>query len=133
MDGAETLHIFIPLFSLSLSLAPPPPPPLFSVSVFFYMSCENEHFFLGVAARFVPLFTVFAERFLIMWFGVSSLYDNMWDDGNSLGPKEVHSYLTRVMYNRRNKFDPLWNSLVLGGVKNGQKYLGMVDIIDNFI
>ncbi|KAK9991017.1 hypothetical protein SO802_026002 [Lithocarpus litseifolius] len=51
----------------------------------------------------------------------------MWDDGNSLGPKEVHSYLTRVMYNRRNKFNPLWNSL--GGVKNGQKYLGMVSMI----
>jgi 20S proteasome subunit beta 7 len=54
----------------------------------------------------------------------------MWDDGNSLGPKEIHSYLTRVMYNRRNKFDPLWNSLVLGGVKKGpkgeEKYLGMV-------
>uniref|UniRef100_A0A7N2MSX2 Proteasome subunit beta n=1 Tax=Quercus lobata TaxID=97700 RepID=A0A7N2MSX2_QUELO len=57
------------------------------------------------------------------------LYDNMWDDGNSLGPKEVHSYLTRVMYNRRNKFNPLWNSLILGGVKNGQKYLGMVSMI----
>uniref|UniRef100_A0A7N2R888 Proteasome subunit beta type-4 n=1 Tax=Quercus lobata TaxID=97700 RepID=A0A7N2R888_QUELO len=48
---------------------------------------------------------------------------------NSLGPKEVHSYLTRVMYNRRNKFNPLWNSLILGGVKNGQKYLGMVSMI----
>lgn len=60
-------------------------------------------------------------------FGICSLYDNMWDDGNSLGPKEVHNYLTRVMYNRRNKFEPLWNSLVLGGVKNGQKYLGMVN------
>lgn len=58
-----------------------------------------------------------------------SLFDNMWDDGNSLGPKEVHNYLTRVMYNRRNKFNPLWNSLVLGGVKNGQKYLGTVCII----
>ncbi|XP_039157079.1 proteasome subunit beta type-4 isoform X2 [Eucalyptus grandis] len=57
------------------------------------------------------------------------LYDNMWDDGNSLGPKEVHNYLTQVMYNRRNKFNPLWNSLVLGGVKNGQKYLGMVSMI----
>jgi hypothetical protein len=98
------------------------------------VSCENECFFLlGVVARFVPLFTVFTERFLILWFGVCSLYDNMWDDGNSFGPKEVHSYLTRVMYNRRNKFDPLWNALVLGGVKNGQKYLGMVDITDHFI
>lgn len=57
------------------------------------------------------------------------LHDNMWDDGNSFGPKEVHSYLTRVMYNRRNKFNPLWNSLVLGGVKNGQKYLGTVNMI----
>ncbi|PKA52478.1 Proteasome subunit beta type-4 [Apostasia shenzhenica] len=57
------------------------------------------------------------------------IYDLMWDDGNSLGPKEVHSYLNRVMYNRRNKFNPLWNSLVVGGVKNGQKYLGMVGMI----
>ncbi|CAK9174408.1 unnamed protein product [Ilex paraguariensis] len=57
------------------------------------------------------------------------LYDNMWDDGNSLGPKEVHSYLSRVMYNRRNKFDPFWNSLVLGGMKKGQKYLGTVNMI----
>lgn len=57
------------------------------------------------------------------------LYDNMWDDGNTLGPKEVHNYLTRMMYNRRNKFNPLWNSLVLGGVKNDQKYLGTVSMI----
>jgi len=64
------------------------------------------------------------------WPFVFSLSDHMWDDGNSLGPKEIHSYLTRVMYTRRNKFDPLWNSLVLGGVKKGpkgdEKYLGMV-------
>ncbi|KAM2709102.1 hypothetical protein EV2_046828 [Malus domestica] len=53
----------------------------------------------------------------------------MWDDGTSLGPKEVDSYLNRVMYTRRNKFNPLWNSLVLGGVKNGQKYLGLVSMI----
>lgn len=57
------------------------------------------------------------------------IYDVMWDDGNSLGPKEVHNYLNRVMYNRRNKFNPFWNSLVVGGVKNGQKYLGMVGMI----
>lgn len=68
-----------------------------------------------------------------MGFFFCSLYDNMWDDGNSLGPKEVHSYLTRVMYNRRNKFNPLWNSLILGGVKNGHKYLGMVGLVNHFI
>ncbi|CAB4313124.1 unnamed protein product [Prunus armeniaca] len=61
------------------------------------------------------------------------LYDNMWDDGNSLGPKEVHNYLTRVMYNRRNKFNPLWNSLILGGVKKGQASMIGVNFEDNHV
>lgn len=55
--------------------------------------------------------------------------DAMWDDGNDLGPLDIHNYLTRVMYNRRNKFDPLWNTLILGGVKNGVKHLGSVSEI----
>ncbi|CAM8964394.1 unnamed protein product [Rhodiola kirilowii] len=33
------------------------------------------------------------------------------------------------MYSRCNKFDPLCSSLVLGGVKNGQTYLGTVNMI----
>jgi 20S proteasome subunit beta 7 len=55
--------------------------------------------------------------------------DYMWDDGNNLGPAEIHNLLNRIMYQHRNKFDPLWNSLVLGGVKNGKKYLGVVTMI----
>jgi hypothetical protein len=39
------------------------------------------------------------------------------DDGISLGPQEVYAYLCRVMYNRRNKFDPLWNSLIVAGIE----------------
>ena len=34
------------------------------------------------------------------------------DDGKELCPWEIHSYLCRVMYNRRNKFDPLWYGLM---------------------
>ena len=75
--------------------------------------------------HFVPLgFSV--NYIFCLQFLLRSMYDNMWDDGNSLGPKEVRNYLSRVMYNRRNKFDPLWNSLVLSGVINGQEYLGVV-------
>lgn len=51
------------------------------------------------------------------------------DDGNELAPWEIHSYLCRVMYNRRNKFDPLWNSLVVAGVKDGRHFLGTVGMI----
>uniref|UniRef100_A0A0D9WIZ3 Proteasome subunit beta n=1 Tax=Leersia perrieri TaxID=77586 RepID=A0A0D9WIZ3_9ORYZ len=62
-----------------------------------------------------------------------TLIDHMCDDGNSMGPKELHSYLTTLMYNRRNKFDPLWNSVVIGGLKKGshgdEKFLGMVNMI----
>ena len=46
--------------------------------------------------------------------------------GKELAPWEIHSYLCRVMYNRRNKFDPLWNSLVVAGCKGGRQFLAMV-------
>ena len=52
------------------------------------------------------------------------------DDGKELSPKEIYSYLCRVMYNRRNKFDPLWNSLVVAGLmKDGTQFLGTVGMI----
>lgn len=38
------------------------------------------------------------------------------DDGHTMTPEEIYNYLCRVLYNRRNKMDPLWNSLVVGGV-----------------
>ncbi|KAJ3416536.1 Proteasome subunit beta type-7 [Chytridiales sp. JEL 0842] len=54
--------------------------------------------------------------------------ENHHDDGHALGPKNVHEYLSVVMYGRRNKFNPLWNSLVVGGVKKGEVFLGYVDL-----
>jgi 20S proteasome subunit beta 7 len=44
-------------------------------------------------------------------------------DGNVLGPAELHEYLSQVMYARRSKINPLWNSLVVGGFKDGQRYV----------
>jgi len=49
--------------------------------------------------------------------------------GGGCGELQVHSYLTRVLYNRRNKFDPLWNSLVVAGVEKGVAFLGTVAMI----
>jgi 20S proteasome alpha/beta subunit len=43
---------------------------------------------------------------------------------------QIFNYLTRVMYNRRGKMDPLWNSLVVGGVEaDGTSFLGTVGMI----
>jgi 20S proteasome subunit beta 7 len=43
-------------------------------------------------------------------------------DGHTLGPAEIHEYLSQVMYQRRTKMDPLWNSLLVGGVKDGKRW-----------
>jgi len=55
--------------------------------------------------------------------------DYCCDDGQKLTPNEVYSYLTRVLYNRRNKFDPLWNSLVVAGRDKGKSILGSISMI----
>ena len=59
----------------------------------------------------------------------------------ALPSAQVYSYLTRVMYNRRNKFNPLWNTLVVGGMQRVadpdptssasslQPFLGMVSMV----
>lgn len=44
------------------------------------------------------------------------------DDDHKLGPEEIHEYLSQVMYARRSRFDPLWNSLLVGGFKDGKRY-----------
>ncbi|KAJ1529061.1 Proteasome subunit beta type-7, partial [Nowakowskiella sp. JEL0078] len=50
------------------------------------------------------------------------------DDGHELSPSNVYEYLSRLMYNRRSKMDPLWNSLAIGGFRDGEKFLGFVDL-----
>ncbi len=53
--------------------------------------------------------------------------ERLLDDGAALGAEEVRAFLSRVMYNRRNKGDPLWNSLLVAGVARGAATLGYVD------
>ncbi|KII84727.1 hypothetical protein PLICRDRAFT_126612 [Plicaturopsis crispa FD-325 SS-3] len=50
-------------------------------------------------------------------------------DGHNLGPAEIHEYLAQVMYGRRSKMNPLWNSLIVGGFKDGQRFLAYVDLL----
>jgi len=41
----------------------------------------------------------------------------------------LHCWLTRVLYNRRSRFDPLWLECVVAGFKDGEPFLGYVDKI----
>merc|ERR1739836_316706 len=49
--------------------------------------------------------------------------------GVTMRPEALHCWLTRVLYNRRSKFDPLWNSILVGGMQEGKPFLGCVDMI----
>ncbi|XP_072346699.1 proteasome subunit beta type-4 [Scyliorhinus torazame] len=53
--------------------------------------------------------------------------EELLGDGHSYSPKAIHSWLTRVMYNRRSKMNPLWNTVIIGGMNNGEGFLGYVD------
>jgi len=53
------------------------------------------------------------------------------DDGHVQSPEETWSYLRAVMYQRRNKMNPLWNDLIVAGCDPNTKvpFLGSVDKI----
>jgi len=53
--------------------------------------------------------------------------DEIKEDGTTLPPWAIHSYLTRILYQARNKFDPLWGEYVIGGFRDGKSYLGVAD------
>ncbi|CAH2056379.1 unnamed protein product, partial [Iphiclides podalirius] len=48
-------------------------------------------------------------------------------DGLQLKPKSLYCWLTRVLYNKRSKMDPLWNNYVVAGIQDGEPFLGAVD------
>ncbi len=51
-------------------------------------------------------------------------------DGLEYSPREVYTWLTRMMYHRRTKMNPLWNDLVIAGVdKDGASFLGTTTMI----
>lgn len=56
------------------------------------------------------------------------VYDS--DGGHKLRAPHVHEYLSRVMYNRRSKMNPLWNAIVVGGLNDdGTPFLRYVDLL----
>lgn len=81
----------------------------------------NKHTILGAGndyADFQYLSDIIKQKILD---------DDLHNDGFVLKPKSLHSWLTRVLYNRRSQFDPLWINAFVGGMQNGEPFLGTVD------
>ena len=49
-------------------------------------------------------------------------------DGATMYPREIFNLVAQMMYNRRNKMDPLYNSFVVGGFRDGEAFLGLADL-----
>jgi len=51
-------------------------------------------------------------------------------DRDALAANNVHTFLAKVMYRRRNTFDPLWNHILVAGLDDkGAPFLADVDLL----
>lgn len=47
-----------------------------------------------------------------------------------LNAANLHRYLSKLLYNRRSKFDPLWNHLLVAGLNDkGEPFLAAADLL----
>jgi len=51
------------------------------------------------------------------------------NDGHFLRAKHIYSYLSRILYMRRTKFNPLWNVLLVAGWDDGKPFLASADLL----
>ncbi|XP_037948483.1 proteasome subunit beta type-4-like [Teleopsis dalmanni] len=49
-------------------------------------------------------------------------------DKLQMKPKSLYNWLTRVLYNRRSRMNPLFLNMVVGGMENGKPFLGHIDL-----
>ncbi|KAK1757834.1 putative proteasome subunit beta type-7 [Echria macrotheca] len=65
---------------------------------------------------------------------IDEAYDHLTPDSSasktaSLNAANLYKYLQKLMYARRNDFDPLWNQILVAGLDGAQKpFLGSVDL-----
>ncbi|ODM95375.1 Proteasome subunit beta type-4 [Orchesella cincta] len=71
-------------------------------------------------------------QYLLSIIEQKAITEDCMDDGFNITARSLHSWLTRVLYNKRCKFDPLWTTFLVAGTDeddDGQKkeFLGYVD------
>lgn len=58
--------------------------------------------------------------------------DNSYDiEADDLKANHIHEYLSRLLYNRRTKMNPLWNACIVGGFdsETGEPFLRYADLL----
>ena len=58
------------------------------------------------------------------------LVENYSSEGHSLNAKNLHTYLSKVMYKRRSEINPLWNQMLVAGLDGDDKpFLSSIDLL----
>ncbi|XP_003384464.1 PREDICTED: proteasome subunit beta type-4-like [Amphimedon queenslandica] len=66
-------------------------------------------------------------QYIARLFESLNIESDSYCDGHSYTPRSFYSWLTRVMYNRRTKINPLWNTVIMGGYHDNKPFLGVVN------
>lgn len=83
----------------------------------------NETTVLGASGDFADLQSLSEELKFMM------IENDIQNDGHQYSPQSIFAFLRMLLYHRRNKFDPLWNTLVVAGYNADKPFLGYVDKI----
>lgn len=97
-----------------------------------FRNCErtkivNKHTVVAAAGDYADY------QFLTKIIEQKQIEERQWNDGLHLYPAALHSWITRVAYNRRSKFNPIWCQWVVGGLQPNEEtgkldpFLGFVD------
>lgn len=81
----------------------------------------NENIVIGISGDYADF------QFLKQIIDETILADFSMDDKIALKPKDLYTWLTRVLYNRRSKFQPLWVDMVVGGMQYDKSFLGHIN------
>lgn len=82
----------------------------------------NDNIILGMSGDYADF------QFIKQHIDEMILTDFASDDKISLKPQYLYTWLTRVLYNRRSKFNPLWLDMVVGGMQDGEPFLGHINV-----
>ena len=56
--------------------------------------------------------------------------ENYSSTGHNLNARNLHTYLSKVMYKRRTDINPLWNAIIVAGLDgDGKPFLSSVDLL----
>uniref|UniRef100_A0A1L8DSY5 Proteasome subunit beta n=2 Tax=Nyssomyia neivai TaxID=330878 RepID=A0A1L8DSY5_9DIPT len=82
----------------------------------------NDYTIIGAGGDFADF------QFLKQHIDQKIVDDIAFGDNYHMKPKSLYNWLMRVLYNKRSRFDPLWLDIIVGGMQDGEPFLGHINL-----